>query len=261
LPALADLPAAWHLLSLDAPCVAVLWMYFFARVDRVVLHWTTPAAMFLAVWILYAADRLLDAAAGKGALEARHRFHQRHARLFLGCILVAAAALLPLIAVLPRAQFRLDLALGGLLLVWFGMIHLLRWERQPKEFAVGLFFATAVCVPEFAARPLLPLLLPAAAFALLCILNCLWIAAWEAGKGDPAPISQRSLRWLTLLLCASPVLAAVGSLPTPLAWATACSAFALLVVDARSSVLPRTRLRAAADLALLTPLLVLPLMR
>jgi hypothetical protein len=53
----------WHLLSLDAPSVAALWTYFLARSVGLHLPWTAPVAMFVAVWMIYAADRLLDARA------------------------------------------------------------------------------------------------------------------------------------------------------------------------------------------------------
>ena len=53
--------ALWHLLSLDAPSVATVWTIAIAHAAGVDLPWTSAAAMFIAVWILYAADRLLDA--------------------------------------------------------------------------------------------------------------------------------------------------------------------------------------------------------
>ena len=51
----------WHLLSLDAPTVAALWTWFIARANHIRLPLASPVAMALAVWMLYAADRLLDA--------------------------------------------------------------------------------------------------------------------------------------------------------------------------------------------------------
>ena len=83
--------ALWHLLSLDAPTVAVIWTWFVARAEHVRLPWATPAAMGIAVWMLYAGDRLLDARVLDGVrtawtgerLEARHLFHYRHRRGFL----------------------------------------------------------------------------------------------------------------------------------------------------------------------------------
>jgi hypothetical protein len=52
--------ALWHLLSLDAPTVAALWTVIIAHCAGLTLGWTAPAAMFVAVWMIYAADRLLD---------------------------------------------------------------------------------------------------------------------------------------------------------------------------------------------------------
>src|ERR1700679_3918546 len=95
--------ALWHLLSLDAPTVATLWTIFIARCSHLTLPWTAPAAMFVAVWMIYAADRLLDArildlsppnnTAHPPDLEARHRFHHHHRTAFLTLILIAALAL------------------------------------------------------------------------------------------------------------------------------------------------------------------------
>jgi len=73
----------WHLLSLDAPTIAVLWTWFVARMTRTAVPWTTEAAMGVTVWLLYAADRLLDTRAldplgDTSEFEARHFFHHRH---------------------------------------------------------------------------------------------------------------------------------------------------------------------------------------
>ena len=51
----------WHLLSLDAPTVAALWTWFIAATNHIHLPLSSPLAMFIAVWTLYAADRVLDA--------------------------------------------------------------------------------------------------------------------------------------------------------------------------------------------------------
>ena len=103
--------ALWHLLSLDAPTVAALWTLFVARSVHLMLPWTAPAAMFLAVWMIYAADRLLDArglASGSWqtgkletgpVLEARHHFHDRQRSGFFSGITIASVALA---ALLPR---------------------------------------------------------------------------------------------------------------------------------------------------------------
>ncbi len=82
-----------NLLSLDAPLVAVVWLYIFAKTWRVeYLPWAAYVSLGLVVWVIYVTDRLLDASLGGGIpekLEARHAFHQRHRKFFT----IAAIAL------------------------------------------------------------------------------------------------------------------------------------------------------------------------
>ena len=79
----------WHLLSLDAPTIAALWTWFIARVNYIHLPTSSILAMAVAVWMLYAADRLMDARLmdihlvqlqvnPAEDLEARHYFHHNH---------------------------------------------------------------------------------------------------------------------------------------------------------------------------------------
>ena len=186
--------ALWHLLSLDAPTVAALWTWFIARANHIRLPLASIAAMALAVWVLYAADRMLDARildAPRGLprhheLEARHYFHHRHRQAFLIGTAFAAATLAVLLTDLPAIAIRLYLLEGALLFMWFLILHGTHSaHRLPKEIAVGLFFAAATFIPTvsrepFAGSAVLRLtLLPAALlFAALCSLNCLFIYAW-----------------------------------------------------------------------------------
>ena len=180
----------WHLLSLDAPSVAALWTWYVARISGISLPAGSLLALFLAVWILYAADRLLDTRAlsrpmpweHRGTLEARHLFHHRNARLFLSCMAAAALLLLWLVPRMDPATLRLYGLEGAVLVLWFLILHATRSaHRLPKECAVGLFFAAAIFIPTVARAPQLqPRLLPGAIlFAVLCGLNCLYIYRWE----------------------------------------------------------------------------------
>jgi hypothetical protein len=178
----------WHLLSLDAPTVATLWTWFIARTTGTRLPPALLSATFLAVWILYALDRLLDARALRDLhrfvaapalnpssdLQPRHLFHYRHRRAFAFGILSAVAILVPALTSIPAATFHLYLALATLLLLWLGFVHT-RSVNLPKELVVGLFFAAATVIPSRSPS----LILPALFFANLCSLNCLHIYAWE----------------------------------------------------------------------------------
>src|SRR6478735_4737668 len=82
-----------NLLSLDAPLVAVTWLYVFAKTWRVdYLPWAAYISLGLVVWVIYVTDRLLDASLGGSAsekLETRHEFHRKHRRLFTRAAILA----------------------------------------------------------------------------------------------------------------------------------------------------------------------------
>jgi hypothetical protein len=273
--------ALWHLLSLDAPTVAALWTLFIAHSARVTLPWTAPAAMFVAVWMIYAADRLLDARLldihQQSDLEARHNFHHQHRTRFLAVIALSAVALVNLLPRIDLRALHLYALLAALLAAWMLLIHARPLpnnptQRLPKELAVGVFFPAAVFIPTIARAPWLRVqLLPAAAlFACVCALNCLYVYAWE----HPAPRSQShwTTRWATRRLTPLAVLvfalaSTTAALPhhtlaTALpALACALSAAALLLLHSFRHRLSPIHLRAAADFVLLTPLLLLPFAR
>ena len=276
----------WHLLSLDAPTVAALWTWFLARANHIRLPLASTIAMALAVWMLYAADRLLDARLldarllntsprRHSELEARHIFHHRHRRAFLLGIALAAIALAALLPGLDAAAIHLYLTEGALLFAWFLIVHATRSaHRLPKEIAVGLFFAAATFIPTVARNPDLRLvLLPVAILlAALCGLNCLFIYAWEhegiSRTAAPAihPTTRLALRHLIALAVAATLAGAALAIfdpasPRPIAAACALSTALLLMLDRNRHRLSEVTLRAAADLALLTPLALLPFLR
>ena len=249
--------------------------------------------MALAVWMLYAADarlmdtrlmdtRLMDARlidvnrnpTRHEALEARHYFHHRHRPAFLSGILLASIALAVLLPHLETPAVHLYLALGGFVAGYFILIHATRSaHRLPKEIAVGLCFAAATFIPTVARRPDLrvPLLPSALLFATLCSLNCLFIYAWEHENPHtnrpPHQITRfalRNLRILTILLTLSSIALSLlrHDAPWLISWPIPCAiaisaAMLLSLHKTRHAISPVT-LRAAADLALTTPILLLP---
>jgi len=283
----------WHLLSLDAPTVATIWTALIAASAGVHLPTTALLAMFLAVWTLYAADRLLDArplrhlhaaeqrSLGDMQLEARHWFHHHHRRHFLTALAAVTVFLGCLLPRLPIPALQLDLLLGTLLFGYFVVIHATNGVRLPKEIAVGLFFAAAVFIPTISRRPDLrlafsPLLL---LFAALCSLNCVAIYKWEhaddralqsrpadeyqgTGTMHPHAVTQWAVSHLRpigyALVIASTLMAAHTGPGRPGCLAVAFAAGLLLLLDAFKNFAPPVTLRALADLALVTPLAVWP---
>jgi hypothetical protein len=263
----------WHLCSLDAPTVAALWTWFLARATNTPLSPTLVPAMLLAVWILYALDRLLDARTCSPR-EARHDFHHRHRCAFQAAIGLAILTLVPLVLYLPRKMLYDYLALGFLLAIWYGIIHIVAPRRStplPKEIVTGIFFGLALSVPIAAGHGTEHGL---ALCAVLCTsavatLNCLFIHRWEHPKPSARSVhpitlaGHHALYRLTALAVAVPAVL-MHSLPAslmPILFATAVAATLLLLLDSVRHRCCRTTLRAAADLALLSPLLALGLLR
>jgi hypothetical protein len=280
-PLLLSPLALWHLLSLDAPTVAVLWTWFIARANHIHLPIAATLAMGIAVWMLYAADRLLDAqSAQQDTLEARHLFHHRHRTAFLTGILVASAALAFLLPRLDTQSIHLYLILGGLVFGYFILIHVTHSaaahqkvaHRLPKEIAVGIFFAAAIFIPTVARQPHLRLALlpPALLFATLCSLNCLFIYAWEHTRAytehtahTTTRLALRHLPFIAICITLASIALALtdSSIPWPIPIATTIAAMLLLTLHQRNHHIQPTILRAAADMVLLTPILFLPFLR
>jgi hypothetical protein len=234
--------------------------------------------MALAVWILYAADRLLDSSRNTASaqLEARHHFHRRHARAFVAGIAIAALALAAILPQLDHAAIRLYLIEGALLFVWFLILHATKSaHRLPKEIAVGIFFSAAIFIPTIARRPdFRQQLLPSAVlFAALCALNCLFIYKWEhewplsPARSQPAhctthiAVAHISTLAISLIVVACFLIFSMPPTAKFIAAACALSTVSLLALNHQRLKISRTHIRACADLALLTPIVFLPFLR
>jgi hypothetical protein len=272
-----DAPAAlrlWHLASLDAPTVAVIWALAFAWAVGVRLPAWVPVLIALVVWVVYVADRLLDArrAMQRGRVDGlrdRHRFHWRHRRILepLAMIAVAAAGCI-VIALVPAASRGGDSVVGAAALAYFTRVHsgdrLVRCIsrfRPPilnKEFLVGVLFAAGCALPAWNRIGLRawPLAVPVAYFAALAWLNCHAIDRWEA-QASGTSIARAA----ALLGAAGATIAIFVSTDEPrisgLLFAGAAAALLLACLDRMRGRLTPLSLRAIADLVLLTPIALL----
>lgn len=276
---LRSLPVYWHLFSLDAPMVAVLWAWSFARAVDAPQFRTALAVLAIGTWLLYVTDRLLDARAGSALLDLRERhvFHARHRRAFLVAGVLALAPLAWLIAIMPAAARFEDASLFALVLLYFAIVHLpgpriLRRLRFPRELAVAVLFACATAIPAWSASTTAhaDLVWIVALFAALCWINCAAIHAWESAE---TPRRWSLVSTLALLVAAFSATLMTAALPHPslfrLLAAILGSALLLFALDFdyRRARRPRSphgelsplALRILADAALLTPLLfILP---
>jgi hypothetical protein len=276
----------WHLLSLDAPTVAALWSWFFARAMHIRLSLVPALLLALGTWLLYVADRILDGLRERPGelLRERHRFHARHRTAFL----VAASLLVVLLASYVLTRMRPEARRDDAWIAAFALLYLLAVHRRttsthpnpprlPKELAVGILFATATAVPawsrlraDLGKAQLAPAIV---FFAMLCWVNCVGIEKWEAGSTLPlTPASPHATtRWASLHLrpivtmIALFALAAAVLAPSRGLMAVYLAALLgsglLFALDARSSQLSGLYLRIAADAALLTPLAFFPIAR
>ncbi|HUX45106.1 MAG TPA: hypothetical protein VMV57_10180 [Terracidiphilus sp.] len=239
-----------------------------------------PILLALVTWSVYIGDRLLDARSGLRSgtfrqLRHRHIFHWRHRRVFLPvAVLAALAAARMLLALLPTASRAPDSLLAAATLAYFSGVHSRR--RAPawlapllsKEFLVGLLFTLGCALPAWSRLrmdtprqlSLWPFAALIAFFIALAWLNCVSIARWEAHPFHaPTGILPRAMflagagLFIALLLLAhQPRIAAVLC-------TGAISALLLALLDRHRRRLSPLALRAAADLVLLAPSILLPL--
>ena len=254
--------ALWHLLSLDAPAVAAVWTMYAAHAFGVLLPWSAPAALALAVWMLYVADRMADAA-GETELQERHRFHHRHRHALGGAVAGALPVLILFLVLLPHGLRTAWMLLALPLAAYVAAVHALRL-RVPKELLVSIFFATTCFTPLLLVTHHAETCMAMLLFGALCWLNCAALARWE---GAPRSTMDGCTAWAAMHLGAACfTLAATAGVMLFVSHARATalpvlgSSMALLLLERARTRMQPVHLRAMADAALLTPLLTLPLL-
>ena len=162
-------PPAWllpNLMSLDAPLVALVWMWMLARVMRV-QHIEASSYLVLAggVWCVYVLDRIRDVRSGKHPIADempwRHHFHWRYKGVLLTAVAVVVAVC-AYISLFVLSREMLVLGLAALFLVfcyWF----ISRFDRgevaYAKNMVAGLTFAFGVAGPSVISSEPLPFVL------------------------------------------------------------------------------------------------------
>jgi hypothetical protein len=272
-------PKWWQwptVLSLDAPAVALLWQWLFARVAHTPLAWHHAFILGTAVWLAYAADRWIEGwriARGQ-VLTQRHWFYQ-HWRwsVFAVWLGVAAAGLTTACLRLNSREIATGLIVLAPVLVYLlshQLMHRGHPWRVPKELCVALLFAAGVsCFPLARAPGAWRVLsVPLALFGALCLANCALIALWETevdrihGQTSLAlqyPRGHRLVRllpWLLVPLAIGFAARETGAVRVA-ALCAAASGGLLGAVDLAHVRCGRQLARVLADVALMTPLVPL----
>jgi hypothetical protein len=252
-------PWLWpNLLSLDAPIVALLWQLLFVRCFHGSLGMLPAALLATAVWLIYVADRTLDAWRGtpEAAGQLRHEFYRRHWRAVLPvwiCALGAGGWLAW--SRLPGPLFVEGAAVALGTGLYLAAVHLapgLLRRAGSKESAVAVLFGLGASLAAWpkvqTGSDVLAILL----FSCLCWMNCAAIDDWERGSAlRPSVIATAGLVALAaacLLRDQRPILGA----------AETAGVLGLIVVDRMRSRYSSGALRVLADVVLLTPLVFLP---
>lgn len=144
-----------NLLGLDAPVVAVLWQAALGHCYQIKLLPGTQIALFLAVWLIYMVDRILDSFAPVSTerMSARHAFYRRNRKLFVLVAIPAATVFLVLLSffAIPGAVMLRGASLGFLVVVY--LLHFAAW-RQRTLYIIG---NVVVCAAGLLALWWLPL--------------------------------------------------------------------------------------------------------
>ena len=235
--------------------VALLWQIFFARCFGVRVDAVCAALLVLSVWLIYSADRTLDAWRGQRR-TARHRFYSRHwpGLIPIWGIAFGSAAWLAVTQLetkfLVPGSFTLAAVAG-----YFGLVHCGLLEggkgRCLKEALVGILFASGASLLVWGRLKTWADAATIFLFSGLCWMNCVVIQKWEEDRLDWSPDG-----WAILLAAAAGVpLYAHRPL---LGGAEMASACAFVLLNQARPRLSADVLRVLADVALLSPVLFLP---
>ena len=267
-------PVLWlNLVCLDAPLVAVAWLWLFARTFRIPLQVGNTAALFLTAWLIYLGDRLADSASLKtdNPRSLRQQFCGRSRALWIILLaLVAGFDAYVIYRTTAVETFIVGGAVGGLSLLYLVLNHPLGliWRSLPaQELMIGVLFAAGTLVALLPGLKNAAIGFPISAtfFAALCALNCISIARWECGvdraQGKVSiatrhPGIARNSGFIALVLgVASFAMAPIFRFAAPLLACIGASAFLLAWLNSRPIEVDRRT--ALADLVLLTPIVPL----
>jgi hypothetical protein len=245
-----------NLLSLDAPAVALLWQILFARCFHARVRLLPSLLLVLAVWLIYAADRALDVWRGGAfagaSLRPRHEFYRRHWRalLPLWILALAAGSALAWTRLNPELLYS-GLALGAAVALYFALLHVGVFQNT-KEGAVAVLFALGATLSAWPNVRTAADVEAIVLFSCLCWINCVAIEHWESAGGTKWPIAAAAgcvaIAATLLLFSSRPILGG----------AVVASALCFVLLDCARTRLSPDALRVLADVALLSPLFMLP---
>ena len=223
----------------------------FARCFHAEVTTTAAVLLVLAVWLIYAADRIFDSRGGSHL--PRHEFYRRNWKRVAPVWLTGLAMCGYLaFANLSRELFERGVLLAAAVALYFALVHLAPLKTWPKEAAVAILFALGASLAAWAQVKSVADVATILVFSALCWINCVAIEKWEL-RNPRWPVGRAAagvaIAAILLLIQHRPVL---GS-------AEAASALAFVLLDRGRERISRDALRVLADVALLSPVFFLPI--
>ncbi|MGJ8645104.1 MAG: UbiA family prenyltransferase [Luteolibacter sp.] len=262
-----------NLLGLDAPVVAVVWQWLFAKSFGINFPPIFHLILGLSAWCIYLADRIYDASSGMNPENGtdRMRFTSRHLRILLLVLVVATVVnVLLIVSHVPLHLIVSGLATASLLAVYY-LIRLKCTSRIksiiPREILCGMLFSLGCAITphayDTANRHPLAFWIAVGSFGIVCSAACILISLWERDEdlamNDNSIATDHSktgksmaLALPTLMLLCIPA-AIFGN------WhiyaSVALSVLCLFLMLRFQEHLSKPQLRVLADAVLLSPLI------
>ena len=243
-----------NLLSLDAPVVALLWQVLFVRCFHARLGTVPSVLLGLAVWLIYAGDRMLDAWRGSDH-QPRHEFYRRYWR----AVLPVWATTLAIAGWMAWTQLSPELFLRGTLLASCAVLYLAAVQLVPehwkaagrKEAAVAVLFGLGASLAAWPEVETVYDIGSILLFSCLCWANCAAIEDWEHGREARTQVMvAAAIVAVTAAILLREYRPVLGSAET-------AGALGLVALDRFRGRLSPSALRVLADAVLLTPILFL----
>lgn len=257
----ADRP--WYLwlsvLCLDAPLIAVLWQFFWAKCYHISYGFSVSMVLGLVTWAIYIFDRRFDSKKSKFQWSC-HLFQRTRGGFYLrvaGIVALCVSVWLSLF-VLPEIILSLGFLISGIVLVYLVFVQVVPIEKFPalgvlKDFLVGLIFAIGVIAPlavydNFMKSADYML----TGFVLLCFLNCYLIGSM--GEKEKKHRDLKVLVWVAFFVS---IWWCFQSSNVLLAVAISLSAFFMACIVTLAKGCSDELNRVLLDLALCTPLILI----
>lgn len=256
-----------NLLGLDAPLIAVMWLFLFARTWRVNYHpWEAYVALGLAVWTISIAAKLLAGAmhSDVSSFAMIHRVSLRRLAICTG-----VSALVLTVLKFPLSVYNY-LLVGALLVLGYFALWLFSTQEEGEvpyarhalggaAFAFGTALAAHVYLPNLGIQQLV-FSREFISFAVLCLLASSATDMWEHSKkadnDDMFSVDELVLSLpLTLLGAAALVFAVQNDSMTvrPFFYAILTGAALLQVLNRTRNRFRRRTLKVLTSLCLLAP--------